>query len=80
MVAEAAMATAVAPTEQGALTREELLQRWDRVLRDPMMTVLSNDPDLEELLIDATIVRAHQHAAGAQKKPVHKPSGARGEG
>jgi Uma2 family endonuclease len=31
------MATAIAATEQGALTREELLQRWDRVLRDPIL-------------------------------------------
>jgi transposase len=28
----------------------------------------SVDPDMEELLIDSTTVRAHQHAAGAQKK------------
>jgi transposase len=47
---------------------------WER-----LMAVLADDPDLEELFIDATIVRAHQHAAGAQKKPVHKPSGARVE-
>jgi hypothetical protein len=25
------------------------------------------NPDLEYLIIDSTIVRAHQHAAGAQK-------------
>jgi len=47
---------------------------WERLMR-----VLADDPDLEELFIDATIVRAHQHAAGAQKKPAHRPSGARGE-
>ena len=28
---------------------------------------LSDDPDFEYLIVDATIVRAHQHAAGAQK-------------
>ena len=44
---------------------------WER-----LMAVLSDDPDLEELFIDATIVRAHQHAAGAQKKPAHRPLGA----
>jgi hypothetical protein len=32
------------------------------------MRMLADDPDLEELIIDATIVRAHQHAAGAQNK------------
>ena len=26
------------------------------------------DPDLEWILLDSTVVRAHQHAAGAQKK------------
>ena len=36
---------------------------WARVAE-----ALSDDADLEELFIDATIVRAHQHAAGALKK------------
>src|SRR6476661_2978504 len=27
------------------------------------------DPDLEWLILDSTVVRAHQHAAGAQKTP-----------
>ena len=48
---------------------------WER-----LMAVLIDEPDLEELIIDATIVRAHQHAAGAQKKPGRRPSGARVEG
>ena len=30
--------------------------------------VLPDDPDFEYLIIDSTIVRAHQHAAGAAKK------------
>jgi transposase len=47
---------------------------WER-----LMAALSDEPDLEELLIDATIVRAHQQAAGAQKKPARKPWGARVE-
>jgi transposase len=38
---------------------------WARV-----METLGNDADLEHLLIDATVVRAHQHAAGARKKGV----------
>jgi hypothetical protein len=27
----------------------------------------SDDPDFEYLIVDSTIVRAHQHAAGAKK-------------
>ncbi len=34
---------------------------WQRVLE-----ALGGDPDLEYLLLDSTIVRAHQHAAGAK--------------
>ena len=34
---------------------------------------VSKDPDLEMLFLDSTIVRAHQHSAGAQKKKVLKP-------
>ncbi|CUS34842.1 hypothetical protein COMA1_140001 [Candidatus Nitrospira nitrosa] len=34
---------------------------WERVFR-----ALSGDPDFEYVMIDSTIVRAHQHAAGAK--------------
>jgi hypothetical protein len=34
---------------------------------------LGEDQDLEEWLLDSTIVRAHQPAAGAPKKRVPKP-------
>ena len=34
---------------------------------DAMLAVLSREADLEWLMIDSTIVRAHQHAAGARK-------------
>lgn len=34
---------------------------WDRLL-----AVLRGDPDLEQLLLNSTTVRAHQHAAGAK--------------
>jgi putative transposase len=34
---------------------------WSRILEQ-----LSEDPDLEHLIIDATIVRAHQHSAGGK--------------
>jgi hypothetical protein len=37
---------------------------------------LANDADNEYAMIDSTIVRAHQHSAGAKKKLVTtKPSG-----
>jgi transposase len=36
---------------------------WERVFK-----VLSADSDNEYAMIDSTIVRAHQHSAGAQKK------------
>jgi putative transposase len=32
-----------------------------------LFTELGENPDLEYLIIDSTVVRAHQHAAGAQK-------------
>ena len=34
---------------------------WERVFRE-----LSGDPDFEDVMIDSTIVRAHQHSAGAK--------------
>jgi transposase len=37
---------------------------WERVFKH-----LAMDADNEYAMIDATIVRAHQHSAGAQKKP-----------
>jgi putative transposase len=35
---------------------------WKRIF-----DALVEDPDFEYLIIDSTIVRAHQHAVGAQK-------------
>ena len=44
---------------------------WERVFAH-----LAADADNEYAMIDSTIVRAHQHSAGAQKKPAKiKPSG-----
>ena len=42
---------------------------------------MSDDPDFEYLIVDSTIVRAHQHASGAKKgglriRPQIRPSGA----
>ena len=34
---------------------------WDRVFRE------LQDPDLEVLILDSSVIRAHQHAAGAKK-------------
>ena len=45
---------------------------WERII-----AAMSTEADLEALLIDSTAVRAHQHAAGAQKKRGRKRSGAR---
>jgi putative transposase len=46
---------------------------WGRVLE-----ALGGDPDLEQLLLDSTVVRAHQHAAGAKGGKTARPSDARG--
>ncbi len=46
---------------------------WERIFRH-----LAADADNEYAMIDSTIVRAHQHSAGAQKKPAKtRRSGAR---
>jgi len=45
---------------------------WQR-----MFDALSDDPDFEYLIIDSTIVRAHQHASGAKGGLKIRPSGAR---
>ena len=51
--------------------------RWsDRGVLDRMHRHFADDPDMEHLIIDSTIVRAHACAAGAPKKTVgnnHKP-------
>lgn len=48
---------------------------WQRVLK------AWQDPDLECLMLDSTIIRAHQHAAGAsEQKKRKKRSAGRGAG
>jgi len=43
--------------------------RWsERRVWDRMHTFFANDPDMESIMIDSTIVRAHPCAAGAVKK------------
>lgn len=44
-----------------------------------VMDALDGDADLEHLLIDSTIIRAHQHSAGAKKKAETKLLDARVE-
>jgi transposase len=42
--------------------------RWIKMrVLDAMLATLAREADLEWLMIDSTIVRAHQHAAGARK-------------
>ena len=42
---------------------------WQRVFGE-----LAKDSDFRAVFVDSTIVRAHQHAAGARKKTARKPS------
>lgn len=44
---------------------------WERILQ-----AVGGDVQLEELLLDSTIVRAHQHAAGAKGGNIDRPSAA----
>lgn len=45
---------------------------WHRIF-----DAMSGDPDFEYLIVDSTIIRAHQHAAGAKKGGLMiRPSGA----
>jgi transposase len=49
---------------------------WENLFK-----ALADDPDNEYAMIDATVVRAHQHSAGAPKKGVSiKPLAARAAG
>ena len=45
---------------------------WNRVFQAVQL------PDLEALMLDSTVIRAHQHAAGASEKKRTKRSAARG--
>jgi len=49
--------------------------RWcDRGIWEHMFAHFAADPDMEYLLLDSTVVRAHPCAAGALKKTAVKPS------
>ncbi len=48
--------------------------RWCELgIWEQMHAYFANDPDMESLMIDSTVVRAHPCAAGAPKKTVGKP-------
>ena len=52
--------------------------RWSRkCVWQRLFKVLADDPNFEHVMIDATIVRAHQHAAGAKGGLKIRRSGAR---
>jgi len=45
--------------------------RWSATgVFDKIFRILSADADMEFLLMDGTIVKAHQHASGAKKKKI----------
>jgi len=53
-------------------------RRWAmKGVWESVFNALVEDPDFEYLMIDATIVRAHQHAAGAKGAAKMRPSGVR---
>lgn len=53
--------------------------RWrEKGVWECMAAALRSDADMEQLFLDSTIVRAHQHSAGAQKKRAFRKSAARG--
>ena len=52
--------------------------RWsDNGVWQSVFAELAKDADFEEVFLDSTIVRAHQHSSGAAKKKGRKRSGAR---
>ena len=52
--------------------------RWGRTgVWQRIIDAVSKDADLQALFLDSTIIRAHQHAAGAQKNTARRRSGAR---
>ena len=58
--------------------------RWcDHAIWEDMHQHFADDPDMENLILDSSVVRAHPCAAGALKKTVgrqNKPLGAAGAG
>ncbi len=55
--------------------------RWSKAaVWESLFKALADDPDFEYVILDATIVRAHQHSAGAKGGFKIRPSGARAAG
>jgi len=69
------------PSEFGRWERTYMrFSRWSRKgVWERVAHALAGEADLQQLLIDSTIVRAHQHSAGAQKKRGRRHLGGRGE-
>ena len=72
-----------APVSRGATAErfgdwKIVYQRFNRWAKsgvfERVFKLLASDHDNEYMMIDATIVRAHQHSAGARKKTARKPS------
>jgi transposase len=60
---------------------EKRFVRWQkRGVWERVFSALAEDADFEEIVIDSTIVRVHQHAAGAQKKMARRRLAARAAG
>ena len=56
-------------------------RRWARkAVWENLFKALADDPNFEHIMIDATIVRAHQHSAGARGELKIRPSAARAAG
>ena len=48
--------------------------RWcEQGIWERMLEAFAQDPDMENVMVDSTVVRAHPCAAGAPKKRVDKP-------
>jgi len=48
--------------------------RWcDKGIWERMHQYFAHDPDMENILIDSTVIRAHPYAAGASKKGAKMP-------
>ena len=47
--------------------------RWAKAGRFAALAAVLRDPDLDLLILDSTVIRAHPCAAGASKKTVDKP-------
>ena len=57
------------------LYRYQRFSRWTKSgVFERIFKLLAGDHDNEYMIIDATIVRAHQHSAGARKKTASKQS------